>query len=110
MDSRMQSVSLDGVWKLTYFPEDQYQFTQPDQLAQADADVVPAHVPGNVELDLVRAGIIPDPFYADNIHHLRPYETYEWWYSREFDLPDSRNRNIVPAPVLTSQRHSGTVH
>ncbi len=29
-------------------------------------------VPGNVELDLQRAGLIPDPFYADNILSLRP--------------------------------------
>ena len=48
---------------------------------------ITAHVPGNVELDLQRAGVIPEPFYAGNIRRLRPYEFYEWWYTREFELP-----------------------
>ena len=50
-------------------------------------DTIVAHVPGNVELDLQAAGILPEPFYADNIRKLRPYEFYEWWYTRDFDLP-----------------------
>ena len=27
------------------------------------------------------------PSHADNIRRLRPYEFYEWWYTREFDVP-----------------------
>ena len=44
-------------------------------------------MPGNVELDLQRAGIIPEPFYAGNIRRLRPYEFYEWWYTKTFEVP-----------------------
>ena len=44
-------------------------------------------MPGNVELDLERAGVLPEIFYGSNIRLLRPYEFYEWWYSRDFTLP-----------------------
>ena len=54
------ALSLDGEWRLDYFP-------QPDDGAvrslpiPAGLDVrsVPASVPGNCELDLVNAGILP---------------------------------------------------
>ncbi len=83
----MKKISLDGTWKLFSFPERESPIRQPDDLeAHADA-AVPCRVPGNVELDLVRAGKLPDPFYGDNIHLLAPYELHEWWYQRTFDAP-----------------------
>jgi beta-mannosidase len=84
----MERISLAGDWQLTYFPEGAWQIPHPDDLASVSVDPVVARVPGNVELDLERAGVIPDPFYASNIRHLRPFEPYEWWYTREFVLPE----------------------
>jgi beta-mannosidase len=43
-----------------------------------------AQVPGNVELALVDAGKLPDPFVGKNLFLLRPYEFHEWWYRRSF--------------------------
>ncbi len=83
----MEKIVLDGNWQLTCFPEGEHKVEHPDDLAQAGVQAIPAQVPGNVELDLVHAGLLPEPFYADNIHRLRPYEFYEWWYTREFDVP-----------------------
>ena len=90
----MTTVSLDGDWRLVYFPEGTRSVAHPDDLAAASGvaagagiDAVPARVPGNVELDLARAGRIPDPFFADNIRRLRSLEYNEWWYTREFHLP-----------------------
>ncbi len=71
--------------KLTYF-RGEYAVRHPDDLAAAGA-VSGGQVPGNVELDLQHAGVIPEPFYAGNIRRLRPFEFYEWWYTREFDVP-----------------------
>jgi len=85
----MTHISLDGEWQLVYFPEGERQIAHPDDLVGAGLPSIPARVPGNVELDLQRAGVIPDPFYADNIHRLRPFEFYEWWYTREFTVPDA---------------------
>ena len=83
----MDRIALDGEWQLAYFPEGEHAIHHPDDLDAAALPRIAAHVPGNVELDLQRAGVIPDPFYADNIRRLRPYEFYEWWYTRDFALP-----------------------
>lgn len=87
----MSRISLDGDWQLAYFREGEHQIAHPDALADATLARIPAQVPGNVELDLQRAGVIPEPFYADNIRRLRPFEAYEWWYTREFTLPATAN-------------------
>jgi beta-mannosidase len=84
----MTRIALDGQWQLVYFPEGEKAIAHPDELASADLRVVSAQVPGNVELDLERAGILPEIFYGTNIRLLRPYEFYEWWYTRDFELPE----------------------
>jgi len=83
----MTRICLDGDWQLVHFPEGERRGAHPDGLSSIDVPSVPARVPGNVELDLVRAGVIPDPFYADNVRRLRAFESHEWWYTREFTLP-----------------------
>ena len=83
----MIRISLDGDWQLAYFREGSLPICHPDDLMAADPAIVPARVPGNVELDLHRAGVIEDPFYACNALRLRPYEYYEWWYLRDFFVP-----------------------
>lgn len=83
----MDRVSLDGEWELRYFQEGTEDITHPDQLADAKLPLVSAEVPGNVELDLLRAGIIEEPFVGENIHALRPLEFNEWWYTRTFPTP-----------------------
>jgi beta-mannosidase len=86
MGQDVTRISLDGDWQLTYFPQGERSIAHPDDLPSAGLDSLPASVPGNVELDLQRAGRLPDPFYADNIRLLRPLEACEWWYTREFTL------------------------
>jgi beta-mannosidase len=80
----MKRFSLNGTWSLTY------GLQQPANDAAAPPaqwPAIPAQVPGNVELDLVTAGVIPDPSVANNIYRLREYEGHEWWYQRTFDAP-----------------------
>ncbi len=85
----MQTFSLDGMWTLYYHPEDgNMPETYPDMLA-AGWPSVPATVPGNVELDLMQAGIEPDPFYGENLYNFRKYEFYQWWLTRSFEAPES---------------------
>jgi beta-mannosidase len=84
----MTRILLDGSWQLARFPEGTKTVSHPDELASAGLTTIPAQVPGNVELDLERAGILPEIYYGANIRLLRPYEFYEWWYSRDFTLPD----------------------
>jgi len=43
-----------------------------------------ARVPGNVRADLLRAGLIEDPFPAKQNELSRWVEDWNWWYRREF--------------------------
>ncbi len=81
-------VSLDGEWKLFYFPQGKYQIGDPGQLKAQGLTAIAASVPGEVALDLSRKGELPaDLFFADNMTKLKPYELYEWWYQRNFQTP-----------------------
>ncbi len=86
-----QRIDLNGDWQLAGFPETPASAAAPvDPFSSpnpADVPIIAATVPGNVELDLERAGTLPDLYYAANIRLLRRYEAYEWWYAREFELP-----------------------
>ncbi len=84
----MHRISLDGDWQLAFAPENQFHLEGPDALDAAGMETIPARVPGNVELDLVRAGLLPEPFYADHIRQLRALEFNEWWYTRDITLPE----------------------
>ena len=81
------TLSLDGEWRLDYFP-------QPDDGAVRQLPLsvpfktVKAAVPGNCELDLVNAGELPPPELGMNVLKLRPYEGYQWLYSKTFAKPD----------------------
>lgn len=82
------TISLNGAWTLRFCPEDGRQPCSPQMLASSTIPTIEAVVPGNVELDLMRAGLEPDPFYGDHIYRFRKYEFYTWWYEREFEVPD----------------------
>ena len=81
----MQKYTLYGDWKLYYYPYGRYDVKFPNQLDLIPINPIAASVPGNVELDLIQAGILPENiFFANNIYDLKKYETYEWWYICEF--------------------------
>ncbi|MEJ5251244.1 MAG: glycoside hydrolase family 2 [Chthonomonadetes bacterium] len=79
-------INLTGDWLLSYRPQ-QSQWVAPDEADFANMPAVTAVVPGNVELDLMRAGILPDLAVGNNIYRLREFETYEWWYRKRFTAP-----------------------
>ena len=82
-------VSLCGAWKLCYGPHDRNAPANPAALKKMNWPVIAAAVPGNVELDLLAAGIIKNPETGNNIYDLRKYEAYQWWYFRTFETPPS---------------------
>ena len=77
----MRKISLNGEYLLRFCD----QQLSPSGLDGMEA--VPATVPGNVEIDLMRAGILPDIFFGNNVKLLKPYEFYRWRYERSFDTP-----------------------
>ena len=85
------SILLDGKWQLYYHPEEKTAPDSPEKLAAYDGECIPACVPGNVELDMIKAGKLPSEkelYFGDNIMQLLSFEHYQWWYVREFETPD----------------------
>jgi len=78
----MKTISLNGTWKLSGRKEGDCACTPLTLEAQ---------VPGCVQLDMSRAGILPDDlFMGMNILETEKYEDWEWWYERTFSAPDER--------------------
>ncbi len=84
----MNCISLNGMWKLSYFLEGTADVPGPDDLDAVGSETISASVPGNVEMDLQRAGKVGDPFFGRNMYSFRKYEFYQWWYQREFEMPE----------------------
>ncbi|MCF0172637.1 MAG: glycoside hydrolase family 2 [Bacteroidales bacterium] len=82
----VKTISLNGTWSLKYWAQnDDEAVTDPAEMDGLDSREIPASVPGNVEIDLERAGIIADPMIGCNIDRLRWVEGCQWCYSREFE-------------------------
>jgi len=82
------ALSLNGEWRLDYFPQPDDGAVREVATVPTDAKTVKATVPGNCELDLVDAGILPPPEIGLNVLKFRPYEGYQWLYSKTFAKPD----------------------
>ena len=81
----LQTASLDGSWELRWL--DAQRGCRPEFSPREDVDgayAIPALVPGDVHLDLERAGILPDR--NRNLGHLagRWLETTRWTYRKVF--------------------------
>ena len=88
--------SLNGNWNLYYYEEGTKTITTPAELETAGLKPILASVPGNVELDLSRAGVLPeDLFFGENIVAAQEYETYTWWYQTDFEAPEIENGETV---------------
>ena len=80
--------SLDGKWRLDYWPQGDTPIVSPADARQVGMKTIDATVPGNVELDLLAAGLIEQPEIGSNVYDLRPWEGYQWRYSRTFTTPE----------------------
>ena len=80
--------SLNGTWA--------FSFTPPTASAPITAT---ATVPGNVEPELVRLGLLEDYMPADSKYATMPFELVDdWTFSRRFDAPplaDGHTRELV---------------
>lgn len=85
-------IDLSGEWQLSYRPQ-RIQWVELGNVDFSDMPIVSALVPGNVELDLMRAGILPDLALGNNIYRLREFETYGWWHRRSFAAPAVPHRH-----------------
>ena len=76
------TINLDGDWTLTGFDAD----------GTRKISDLTARVPGQVHLDLERAGLIADPFWRDQADLCQWVEKCEWRYRRTFTVPAGFSR------------------
>lgn len=88
MPSWAESISLNGTWTLDYWEQKRNPVLSPEGMQGIEYESVRASVPGNVELDLMAAGLIANPEIGSNVYLLRPYEGYQWRYNRKFISPE----------------------
>ncbi len=90
----MNAIKLDGACKLYAYSVG----TAPNLPAEISGEYIPARIPGNVEVDLMNAGLLPDIYVGDNVEKTRAFELYDWWYVKDFDvtdLPDGTDTFLV---------------
>lgn len=73
----------------TFLTEFQLAETQPgaEVASIAEADWVPAIVPGGVHESLIATGRIDDPYRDDNESSIRWIEERDWWFRGRFSCP-----------------------
>jgi len=85
----MKNLLLSGIWNLYYYNQKEFNINTPTELKKADVSSIKATVPGNIELDLSKAGLLPkDLFKGENIRTAKEFESYDWWYETEFETPE----------------------
>ena len=72
----MKRIDLNGEYRLYTFSH----ADAPECPAQLSGESLPAVVPGNVELDFQRAGLLPDVFLGTNARKAKDLELQDFWY------------------------------
>ena len=90
-----QTVSLNGTWSLYYYDADKIFVSGPLDLKQQGIGCIPATVPGNVEVSLAEAGVIPKELYKGMAtKNNQQWEAYDWWYETVFQAETRQNRRL----------------
>ena len=82
----MNTIDLNGMWVVRSESFTCIGESGLAKVAQARDGWLPAQVPGEVHLDLIRAGMMPEPTVGTNMIACRWPETYSWWYRTVFEV------------------------
>ena len=84
-----KAIDLNGTWRIDYMPQEMGGVKDyPCTIAELEGwggGSLEGKVPGNFELALEEAGILPEIYKGTNILLLQKYESYHVFYSRYFD-------------------------
>ncbi len=78
----MKVIKLDGKCDLYAYKAG----TAPIFPKDITGEAIPSQIPGNVEIDLMNAGILPNIYKDANVEKTREFELYDWWYVKEFEI------------------------
>jgi beta-mannosidase len=84
--SHIERVQLNAGWTVRQLPDDGMVESQSAAPPNFEGEWFPATVPGDVHLDLLKSGKIPDPFYRDNEQKLQWIEKAGWEYKTSVDV------------------------
>lgn len=76
----MKVIKLNGACQLYAYKTESAPM-HPQDIA---GEGIPSNIPGNVEIDLMNAGILPNIYQGTNVGRTREFELYDWWYVKEF--------------------------
>lgn len=87
----MRERSLNGKWSLGFCEDSDLSkisrtVTSVKELEQHGIQMIEAQVPGNFELDMEKAGLLPDLFYGMNLLKAQELEMLHLFYSKKFCL------------------------
>jgi len=85
----MKQIDLNGLWQLTGSGPGVGDAQGWHQTGVPAGQSIPARVPGDVHLDLLRAGRIAEPLFGRNTLDCQWVETCDWWYSRAVAVDDT---------------------
>lgn len=89
------TLDLNGAWSVTSLSLEAEGEAGYRKYIGSTAERMPAQVPGEIHLDLMRAGKMEDPAFSDNARtRSRWPEDHSWWYRREFTLPAGFRQNL----------------
>ena len=91
--------SLDGNWELFYAENKNLsageEYKTLSTLNCSTLSHVSAQVPGNFELDLMRAGLLDDIFYGENPLLAQKRENLHLWYAKTFEFTETDSQNLI---------------
>lgn len=85
----MKTISLNGGWQVKPAGLDCAGATGMAALRAAAGEWMPARVPGEIHLDLMRAGRMDEPLFSANAPGCRWPEQHSWWYRKSFSVPET---------------------
>ena len=90
-----KALDLNGTWSVTALPLEVEGESGYRTFKDSSGERLAAQVPGEVHLDLMRAGRMPDPNISDNARtKCRWPEKNSWWYRTEFTVPPGFRQNL----------------
>lgn len=78
-------------WQVAYAPNylcKEQRITTIAEIAASGYDVIPATVPGNFEIDMMKAGKLEDIYYSTNTLKAQELENLHLWYFTKVEIED----------------------
>lgn len=85
-EEKIATKCLDGVWQVRPAPLTSIGPSGLEEVQKATDGWISAQVPGEIHLDLIKAGQIPEPTVGTNMKKCRWPEIKSWWYRTNFDV------------------------